>query len=59
MRIEEVLLENGSLSKHQDDIVATHLAFHEKRYSQKPIKEEAKQVLLNTIKTRGTEEDIV
>ena len=59
MRIEEVLLEDGTPSKNQDDIVATHLAFQEKLYSQKPIKEEAKQVLLSTIKTRVTEEDTV
>ena len=59
MRIEEVLLEDGRPSKNQEDIVETHLAFQSNLYSQKPIKEEAKQALLNTIKTRVTEEDIV
>ena len=59
MRIEEVLLEDGRPSRNQEDIVETHLAFQSNLYSKKPIKEEAKQALLNTIKTRVTEEDIV
>ena len=58
-RIEEVLLEDGRSSRNQEDIVETHLAFQSNLYSQKPIKEEAKQALLNTITTRVTEEDIL
>ena len=59
MRIEEVLLEDGRTSRNQEDIVETHLAFQSNLYSQKPIKKEAKQVLLDTIKTSVTEEDIL
>ena len=46
MRIEEVVLEDGRTSRNQDDIVETHLAFQSNLYSQKSIKEEAKQALL-------------
>ena len=57
MRIDEVLLEDGTPSQAQEDIVATHLAFQSNLYSQKRIQESAKQTLLDTIKTRVTEED--
>ena len=59
MRIEEVLLEDGRASRNQEDIVETHLAFQSNLYSPKPIKEEAKKALLNTIKTSVTKEDTV
>ena len=59
MRIEEVLLEDGSASKSQEDIVGTHLAFQANLYSQKPIQQDAKQTLLDTIKTRVTEADTI
>ena len=58
MRIEEVLLEDGTPSEAQEDIVATHLAFQSNLYSQKPIQESAKKILLDTITTRVTEADI-
>ena len=57
MRIEEVLLEDGTPSKTQEDIVATHLAFQSNLYSQKPIQESAKKTLLDTIATRVTDAD--
>ena len=57
MRIDEVLLEDGTPSQTQEDIVATHLAFQSNLYSQKRIQESAKQTLLDTIKTKVTEED--
>ena len=57
MRIEEVLLEDGTPSKTQEDIVATHLAFQSNLYSQKPIQESAKKTLLDTITTRVTDAD--
>ena len=46
MRIEEVLLVDGTTSKAQEDIVATHLAFQSNLYSQKPIQHDAKQTFL-------------
>ena len=57
MRIDEVLLEDGTPSQTQEDIVATHLAFQSNLYSQKRIQESAKKTLLDTIKTKVTEED--
>ena len=57
MRIEEVLLVDGTTSKTQEDIVATHLAFQSNLYSQKTIQHGAKQILLDTINTRVTEAD--
>jgi hypothetical protein len=56
-RIEEVLGEDGTPSHWQEDIVATHLTFQSNLYSKKPIQEEAKRVLLETIKTHVTTED--
>ena len=58
MRIEEVQMKDGTTSKTQEDIVATHLEFQSELYSQKPIQERAKKTLLDTIATRVTDADI-